>query len=144
MYLDISVRRRVLETVKRKLQELIRDDSGVAMAYTVVVFLFFFMLCASVYAMTENIRQKIDLQNACDAAAYSGAVVQADMLSRLAVLNRALSWTYSETNKRHMDYTVDDWLQRTVNEYDRIAQAAKDYNASGNCGRCGNGSYCSC
>ena len=121
-----------------------RDESGVAMAYTILAFSFFFMLCVSVYAMAENVRQKMELQNACDAAAYSGAVVQADMLSRLAVLNRALAWTYVETNKRHMDYTVDDWLQRTVREYDRIADAARAVNNRGNCGKGGNGSYCSC
>ena len=127
----------MLEQAKIKLKSLMRDESGVAMAYTILAFSFFFMLCVSVYAMAENVRQKMELQNACDAAAYSGAVVQADMLSRLAVLNRALAWTYVETNKRHMDYTVDDWLQRTVREYDRIADAARAVNNRGNCGKGG-------
>ena len=99
----------MLKQAKIKLKSLIYDDSGVAMAYTIMVFLFFFMLCVSTYAMTENIRQKIELQNACDAAAYSGAVVQADMLSRIAVLNRALSWTYLQTNRRQMDYLVGEF-----------------------------------
>lgn len=99
----------MLKQAKIKLKNLIYDDSGVAMAYTIMVFLFFFLLCVSTYAMTENIRQKIELQNACDAAAYSGAVVQADMLSRLAVLNRALSWTYLQTNRRQMDYLVGEF-----------------------------------
>ena len=94
----------MLKQAKIKLKSLIYDDSGVAMAYTIMVFLFFFMLCVSTYAMSENIRQRMELQNACDAAAYSGAVVQADMLSRIAVLNRALSWTYMQTNRRQMDY----------------------------------------
>ena len=101
------------------------DDSGVAMAYTVLVSLFIFMLCVSTFAMTENIRQKMELQNACDAAAYSGAVVQADMLSRIAVLNRALSWTYTETNKRQMDYIVDKWATSAWNTYDNYRTNAK-------------------
>ena len=100
----------MLKQAKIKLRNLIYDDSGVAMAYTIMAFLFFFMLCVSTYAMAENIRQKMELQNACDAAAYSGAVVQADMLSRIAVLNRALSWTYYHTGRRHMDYIIDKWL----------------------------------
>lgn len=100
----------MLKQAKIKLKNLIYDDSGVAMAYTIMVFLFFFMLCVSTYAMSENIRKKMELQNACDAAAYSGAVVQADMLSRIAVLNRALSWTYYHTGRRHMDYIIDKWL----------------------------------
>lgn len=97
---------------KLTFKKLLYDDSGVAMAYTVLASLFIFMLCVSTYAMTENIRQKMELQNACDAAAYSGAVVQADMLSRIAVLNRALSWTYLHTNRRQMDRLVGRWANK--------------------------------
>ncbi len=100
-----------------KFKSLIYDDSGVAMAYTIMVFLFFFMLCVSTYAMAENIRQKMELQNACDAAAYSGAVVQADILSRIAVLNRALSWTYLQTNRRQMDRLVGRWASQVSTQH---------------------------
>lgn len=134
----------MLKQILEKLKTLLRDDSGVAMAYTVLVSLFIFMLCFSSYAMAANIRQRMELQQSCDAAAYSGAVVQADMLSRLAVLNRALSWTYIETNKRHMDYTVDEWLQRIIPAYERIETSAKLLNASGNCGVGTNGAHCLC
>ena len=79
----------MLKQALEKLKTLLRDDSGVAMAYTVLVSLFIFMLCFSSYAMAANIRQRMELQQSCDAAAYSGAVDQADMLSRLAELNRA-------------------------------------------------------
>ena len=103
---------------KITLRKLMYDDSGVAMAYTVLVSLFIFMLCVSTYAMSENIRQKMELQNACDAAAYSGAVVQADMLSRIAVLNRALAWTYFQTSKRNMDYIISDWINEIERQYD--------------------------
>lgn len=138
----------MLKQAKLKLQDLLYNDSGVALAYTLVVFLFFFMLCVSCYATAENIRQKIELQNACDAAAYSGAVVQADMLSRIAILNRALSWTYAETNKRHMDSIVHDWLTRAVSRYTELrnwAEAGNDKSAcraavtgnGGSCGHCG-------
>ena len=116
----------MLKQAKLKLQDLLYNDSGVALAYTLVVFLFFFMLCVSCYATAENIRQKIELQNACDAAAYSGAVVQADMLSRIAILNRALSWTYAETNKRHMDSIVHEWLTQAVRQYDTMESWARN------------------
>ena len=135
---------------KITLRKLMYDDSGVAMAYTVLTSLFIFMLCASTYAMTENIRQKMELQNACDAAAYSGAVVQADMLSRIAVLNRALSWTYTETNKRQMDYIVDKWATSAWYTYDDYRTNAKSNATS--CSVCSisttdnshNGLKCSC
>lgn len=125
----------MLKQMKIKLQTLIYDDCGVAIAYTIMVFLFMFMLCVSVYAMSENIRKRMEMQNLCDAAAYSGAVVQADMLSRLAVLNRALSWTYAQTNMRQMDYIVDDWLQRIHKDYEDI----KDKAHSANGGECVHG-----
>lgn len=110
----------MLKQAKMKLRQLFIDDSGIAMAYTIVAFLFFFLLCMSVYAMAENVRRKMELQNACDAAAYSGAVVQADMLSRIAVLNRALSWTYAQTSRRHMDYIVNNWVNNTITRWDLI------------------------
>ncbi len=118
----------MLEQAKIKLRNLIYDDSGVAMAYTIMVFLFFFMLCVSTYSMTENIRQRMELQNACDAAAYSGAVVQADMLSRIAVLNRALSWTYYQTNKRHMDYIVDVWIDAVRGQHNKDSDYVVRFN----------------
>ena len=101
----------MLTGAKLTLKRLFYDDSGVAIAYTVMASLFIFMLCVSVFAMSENIRRKMELQNACDAAAYSGAVVQADMLSRIAVLNRALSWTYLQVNRMEMDWLIEDnWI----------------------------------
>ena len=124
----------MLTGARLTLKKLLYDDSGVAMAYTVLVSLFIFMLCISTYAMTENIRKKIELQNACDAAAYSGAVVQADMLSRIAVLNRALSWTYTETNKRQMDYIVDKWATSAWYTYDNYRTNAK--NNATSCSKC--------
>ena len=130
---------------KLTLKKLLYDDSGVAMAYTVLVSLFIFMLCVSTFAMTENIRKKIELQNACDAAAYSGAVVQADMLSRIAVLNRALSWTYFQTSKRNMDYIISDWIANIDEEYSSYmngrAQSISGINTSQyyDCPDCTNG-----
>ncbi|MEG1979558.1 MAG: pilus assembly protein TadG-related protein [Victivallaceae bacterium] len=99
------------------------------MAFSIMVFLLFFMLCVSVYAMSENIRQKIELQNACDNAAYSGAVVQADMLSRIAVLNRALSWTYMHTNRLQMDYLVGEWAKVVKGQHDRDSEAVRIFNS---------------
>ena len=49
----------MLKQAKIKLRQLLLDDSGIAMAFTIMVFLVFFLLCVSVYAMTENIRQKM-------------------------------------------------------------------------------------
>ncbi len=87
-----------------------KDESGVVLAVTVVVLLTLFVMACSVYAIGETVRQRIEVQNAADAAAYSASVVQADAVSRLAALNLAMGWTYAQEVKMHMDYIVDKWL----------------------------------
>lgn len=87
-----------------------RDESGVVLAMTVVVFLTLFLIACSVYAVGETVRQRIEVQNAADAGAYSGALVQADAMSRLGAINRAMVWTYAQMIKREMDQIVDVWL----------------------------------
>ena len=81
-----------------------QDNEGFVLMMTLSIFLFLFVLCSAIYAVGETIHQKIRLQNACDAAAYSAAVVQADGLSRMATINKALSWTYVQMTNHQMDY----------------------------------------
>lgn len=85
--------------------------SGSALVFAIGCFFFLFVLVLSVYSVGETIRRKTELQNACDAAAYSAAVVQADILSRMAVLNRAMAWSYIQTTKMQMDYIAYKWLR---------------------------------
>jgi hypothetical protein len=59
------------------------------------------------------VRQRIELQNAADAASYSAAVIQADTISRVATINRAMAWTYLQLTRRQMDYIVDKWVGLT-------------------------------
>lgn len=112
-------------------RRLWRDESGVVLAFTVIVFLSLFVIACSVYAVGENIRQRIELQNAADAAAYSGAVVQADALSRIAVINKALAWTYVQMGREVMDYDVDVWLSKIItqwnSDYSSMAQFVASY-----------------
>ena len=104
----------LLEQLNTCCRRLWRDESGVVLAFTVIVFLSLFVIACSVYAVGENIRQRIELQNATDAAAYSAAVVQADALSRIAAINKAMAWTYVQMGRSVMDYDVDAWLELTI------------------------------
>lgn len=97
---------------------LVREERGAALAFTIAVFLFLFVLCLSVYSVGETIRRKTELQNACDAAAYSAAVVQADALSRMAVVNRAMSWSYIQMTKAELDYYTFLWLERVKERFE--------------------------
>lgn len=95
-----------------------RDESGVAMVVTLAVFMLMYVMCMGVYAVGTTVREKIQLQNAADAASYSAAVIQADTLSRIATINRAMAWTYVQMSRRQMDFIVAKWLRRSVEIYD--------------------------
>ena len=107
--------RRIL---RDKLVELVRGEEGVALVVTLAVFFFMYLIIAGIYAVGTQVRERIHLQNACDAAAYSAAVVQADTLSRIATVNRAMSWTYVQMTRRQMDYIVWKWIDATYRKYE--------------------------
>ncbi|MBQ7252068.1 MAG: hypothetical protein IJS32_05645 [Kiritimatiellae bacterium] len=98
-------------------KRLAREESGAALLLTLAVFLLLFVICCGVFAIGETIRQKTELQNACDAAAYSAAVAQADVLSRMAVVNRSMAWTYIQLCRAQMDYIVFRWLKLTYERF---------------------------
>lgn len=109
--------RPVLRRPSAEVRRLAREEAGVALMLTLAVFLLLYVLCCGVFATGEIIRQRIQLQNACDAAAYSAAVVQADALSRMAVVNRAMAWTYIQLCREQMDYIVFSWLNLTSERF---------------------------
>lgn len=103
--------------LKQKMMELGRDESGVAFAFTVTVSLIIFLFGFAIYACGETVRQRIELQNAADAAAYSGALVQADTISRVAVINKAMAWNYVMMTRRQMDHIVGAWLGKVIERW---------------------------
>ncbi len=123
----------MLNQLNKACARLWRDESGVVLAITVIVYLTLFMMACAVYATGENIRQRIELQNAADAAAYSAAVVQADAISRIAAINRAMGWTYIQLGKQQMDVTVDEWLRLVRDQWQPDYDKAEKHNHAG-CG----------
>lgn len=114
----------MLGILRDRLLRLGRDDDGVALVVTLAVFFFLYLVCAGVFAVGNAVKERIHLQNAVDAAAYSAAVVQADTISRIATINRAMAWTYVQMTKRQMDYVVYKWLKHTVKHYEDDLRAA--------------------
>ena len=123
----------MLKAANRAALRLWKDESGVVLAITVIVFLALFMMACSVYAIGETIRQRVELQNGADAGAYSGAIVEADCNSRLAALNRAMSWTYAQMVRMEMDYIVDKWLMLTLERWDIDNTEMEMYNMPSPC-----------
>lgn len=101
----------------RKLIGLGRDEDGAALVITLALLMFMYVTCAGVLAIGQSVKDRIHLQNACDAAAYSAAVVQADTLSRIATINKAMSWTYVSMTQRQQDYVVCSWLELVRDRY---------------------------
>ncbi len=119
--------KRCVQFALNRISSFRRDERGYALMATLAIFLFLFVLCAAVYAVGETIHERIKIQNACDAAAYSAAAVQADGLSRMACVNRAMSWTYVQMSNRQMDYITYRWLKLLNKRFDEDKKNAKDY-----------------
>ena len=116
-----------LKNIWKRIAGLRQDCQGFVVMSTLAIFLFLFILCAFVYAVGETTHQRIKMQNACDAAAYSAAVVQADGLSRMATVNRAMAWSYVQMTNRQMDYITYRWLKLTCKRFEEDKQNAKNY-----------------
>ena len=114
--------------IRDKFIRLARGEDGVAFVTTLAVFMFVYLVCMGVYAIGTAVKTRIHLQNACDAAAYSAALVQADTLSRIATINRAMAWTYVQVSRRQMDWISYRWLkevrQHWLDDYARAKEWA--------------------
>lgn len=107
----------LVDVLRFEMRRLRQEESGVALMLTLSVFLLLYVVCAGVYSIGETVRQKIELQNACDSAAYSAAVAQADGLSRMAMINRAMSWTYVQLTNMQIDFITYQWLSLVCKRY---------------------------
>ena len=94
---------------KARSNELARGTSGAALAITLSFVMPVYLMVIGIYGVGEIVRNKIEIQNAADAAAYSAAVVQADYLSRMATVNKAMAWTYVDLQKRSLDLAMDSF-----------------------------------
>lgn len=117
------------------LRRLARDEGGAAFVVTLGVFLFIWLVCCGVYTVGETVRRKIQIQNAADAAAYSAAVVQADTLSRMATVNRAMAWTYVQMTRRQMDYIAARWIDLSQKRIDADRDDMRAFNHDWSQGR---------
>lgn len=103
-------RKGLRQWLRSELMRLYRDEQGVVFVLLVICFLGLSVVSFGVAAVGETIRQRIEIQNAVDAAAYSGAVIQADIFSTCAQLNQAVGWYYVELLHATLDYITGTWL----------------------------------
>lgn len=106
----------VLSVFLGRCHDLGTETKGVALAATLAFFAPIYLVVVGIYGIGEIVRYKIELQNAADNAAYSAAVVQADYLSRMAVVNKAMAWTYVDLQKRSLDYAMDSFISQVLDQ----------------------------
>lgn len=119
----------ILNVFMSKCGSLCRDSDGAALAITLAFMLPVCILFVGIYGIGEVVRNKIELQNAADAAAYSAAVVQADYLSRMATVNKAMAWTYVDLQKRSLDAAMDMFCEYVIKQFIEDLNNCKKCNA---------------
>ena len=111
-----------------KCRELVSDSKGAALAITLAFVMPIYLLVIGIYGIGEVVRNKIELQNAADAAAYSASVVQADYLSRIATVNKAMAWTYVDLQKRSLDLAMDLFCKYVFIQFQKDLDMARRNN----------------
>lgn len=119
----------MINILRKRIGQLVQGDDGAALVITLALFMMMYISCAGVFAIGQTVKDKMVLQNAADAAAYSAAIVQADTLSRIAALNREMALTYKTMVCRQMDYIVCKWLQDASTMY-VATEGISDLNAN--------------
>lgn len=102
--------KRILHYICSEALRLKREEQGVIMAISLAVWMFLFVLICGVYTLGTTIQEREALQHASDAAAISAATIQADALSRMATINKAMSYTYMSMSRKQMDCILMEWL----------------------------------
>ena len=80
-----------------------QDDSAQAMVMGALSMFFILPMVALVYNVSQLTNRRIVVQQAADAAAYSGALIEANTLSSLAVTNEAMAYTYYGMMRQAVD-----------------------------------------
>ena len=120
----------VCDIFRMKCRDLVSGEQGSALALTLAFLLPVYLFAIAIYGVSETVRRKIELQNAADAAAYSAAIVQADYLSRIAVLNKAVAWTYADMTRRQLDWAMATFTARTIQLFNEDFNLAQKKNAA--------------
>lgn len=121
--------RNVTDVFIGKLKELACDNKGAALAITLAFVMPVYLMVIGIYGVGEIVRNKIELQNAADAAAYSAAAVQADYLSRMATVNKAMAWTYVDLQKRSLDLAMASFTYQTFSQFQKDTNMVKQKNS---------------
>lgn len=97
-----------LGRIRRNLCALHRNESGTISIVSVFAIFMFTILLAMVTNVAKHVDDKIRMQNAADASAYTGAVVMARGMNALAFTNHLLCEVFALTAYMREGYDRDD------------------------------------
>ncbi len=89
-----------------RLRALPRDENGQSALFAVLTLMLLMIVIAYTYNVGTTVSQRVRLQNAADAAAYSGAVVEANALSSIAWLNNCETYLHAKLEQHMLDVVM--------------------------------------
>jgi len=96
-----------------RLRSLHEDESGASMVFAAITFFTLAMVLTLVYQVGLISSYRLKIQNAADAAAYSGALVEANSLDAIGQINDGMAYLHYTA----LRYVVDLAVYKTLNEF---------------------------
>ena len=100
--------------LRGELRRLHADESGSSLVFAAITFFGLAMSTLMVYQLGMISAERVRIQNAADAAAYSGAVVEANNLNVMGQLNDGMAYVHYNL----LRYVIDCTIYRTLETYD--------------------------
>lgn len=98
------------------MRRFIEDERGQSLVFAVITLFGLAMMAMMILGVSESTGMQMRLQNAADAAAYSGAQVEADIVAQVAWMNEGMSPLYYYG----MRYCVDTATYATLAELEDV------------------------
>jgi hypothetical protein len=118
-----KLRHRLVQ-VLTKLRRVHADERGTLSIVTVFALLMFTMLLIMIVNVGTHVDDKLKMQNASDAATYSGGVVLARGMNGLAYTNHLLSDVFAMTAylREARDRNAESLVPQVLNAWDQVGQ----------------------
>ena len=121
--------RRIFNYMGKRLLAFGRDDAGQSALFAVCTMMLLVVAVAYTHNFGFTVSERVRLQNAADAAAYSGAVVEANTLSSIAWLNSCQTHIHAQMRQLMFDVVRDSTAAAHVQwgRYTMEASKARPY-----------------
>lgn len=122
---------KTLAWLNRELRKLAEEEEGASLVFATITLFAVSMSIVFVYQMGLVSTDRLTVQNAADAAAYSAAQVEANSLNSIAQINDGMTYL----NYVMLRYTIDAVVYSTMHEYKNHSRpAAPDWVLMGSSG----------